>query len=429
MELIVIFVLVFLVARTGAQRGHYDWQASRLANRRHSRGQRVTRRAWSAVVHDAGYWAHQVTHLFPQFRHGIASGWHAGRTAEAEGRAARAEALTGHLSARSRVAAAIREQRRRQEELLAEIRSQREGEAGEGSPGELPSAAACEHAGVSCTYDYCPCPCPGCGGARHQAADGATYSYGAAGNRSHWPARSRYEAESQAQYWSTGGTPQVVAEYPPEGGPGTTVSSWLDGDPQALAPGDTGTDTGLGVRAGPVMDCDLCGKPLPPGYAGIAHPACIAAAECGRCGGCGEVLAWTGGRGYVKCSACDDGRLPVTPSTTEGTTMSGDITYDGVLRRMAVAISGAEQRGAEVSAAKSAAGTMADEMQSLGVDSATLGAMADHLDALDAAEKAQQRVTETATAVNDALRRGHQGLSEAHKDAPVAAAQSEFYED
>ena len=96
---------------------------------------------------------------------------------------------------------------------------------------------------------------------------------------------------------------------------------------------------------------------------------------------------------------------------------------------MAVAISGAEQRGAEVSAAKSAAGTMADEMQSLGVDSATLGAMADHLDALDAAEKAQQRVTETAQAVSHALTRGHQQLAEAHKDAPVAAADREFYQD
>ena len=105
-----------------------------------------------------------------------------------------------------------------------------------------------------------------------------------------------------------------------------------------------------------------------------------------------------------------------------------DVTYDGVISAMSAAVARAEGSAAEQQQAGQQASAMADQAQAAGVDPATLSAMADHLDAHDAATKALQRVQETAEAVELALKRGHAGLAEAHQDAPVQAADREFYQ-
>ena len=50
-------------------------------------------------------------------------GWHSGRIAQLEGREARAQAKTEHAQAYARVTEAVREQRRRQDEVLGRIRA------------------------------------------------------------------------------------------------------------------------------------------------------------------------------------------------------------------------------------------------------------------------------------------------------------------
>ncbi len=108
-------------------------------------------------------------------------------------------------------------------------------------------------------------------------------------------------------------------------------------------------------------------------------------------------------------------------------TGTGEVTYDGVLRGMTAAQADAEQKAAEADAAAKAASDTAEQMQALEMDPATLGAMADHLDAHAAAQTALARVQETAEIAKATLQRGHSGLSEAHKDAPVEAAAKPFY--
>jgi hypothetical protein len=105
-------------------RAHF--RSSKAANRKASAGKSKTRRAASAVHHDAGYWASQVLHGFPQARHGFAAGWHAGRQAQAEGNAVRQKAKTEHLEGRARLIPELSEHRRRQQEAMDRIRDSRQ---------------------------------------------------------------------------------------------------------------------------------------------------------------------------------------------------------------------------------------------------------------------------------------------------------------
>jgi hypothetical protein len=123
MEALILIIIVGWLVKKGVEDGHLHWQSSKAANRRRTAGQRAGRRAASAIQHDAGYWLHQVLNGFPQTRHGIAAGWHAGRTAQAQGIADRQQARADHLSLRARLAPEIREHLRRQDEALAAIRA------------------------------------------------------------------------------------------------------------------------------------------------------------------------------------------------------------------------------------------------------------------------------------------------------------------
>jgi hypothetical protein len=64
-----------------------------------------------------------------------------------------------------------------------------------------------------------------------ERAEGPGYSWGLAGARHHWPASSREEAEKWARHMSGDGRPREVAEYPPGGGPGRTVATYVNGKP------------------------------------------------------------------------------------------------------------------------------------------------------------------------------------------------------
>jgi hypothetical protein len=62
-------------------------------------------------------------------------------------------------------------------------------------------------------------------------ADRATYSWGSADSPYGWPADDLDSATSRARQASTVGKPYVVTEYPPGGGPGKNVVTYLNGKP------------------------------------------------------------------------------------------------------------------------------------------------------------------------------------------------------
>lgn len=148
--------------------------------------------------------------------------------------------------------------------------------------------------------------------------------------------------------------------------------------------------------------------------------------------------------------------VPAAPGDGDDMSAGTETTYQGVRDRMNQQVIDAEQHAieAEQSVAvteehaeaarrtKADAGTMAEEMQALQVDAGTLGAMAEHMEALDAAESAANelnelmvrvkeswgRVQETAEAVVDVLDAGgHGALDEAHANAAGGGAEKEFY--
>lgn len=378
-----------------------------------------SRRVAHAARHDAGYGLSQLLHGFPQSRHGFAQGWHEGRQAHIQARTEMERARAGHAEARRDGLSDIEALRQRRREALEEIRRQERGEGSGGSPGEVPVPDEPAGGGY-CPYcatrddEQCPPECATWTLRRHPypgREGGPTYSYGPESATSGWPSATAEHAHGQAQYMSGDGNPWVVTEYPPGGGPGRTVATYRNGELQAEEEDPHGEPEGDGDRA---VHYDV--------FSG------------------GQPASGTNG----------------TENPTEGTSMS-DVTYDGVVRDMATAVSNAENRAAEVNAAmaaaeeqaqeaadaKTRASQTADEMQALNMDAATLGAMADHLEALDGAEKAHQhveealeaarkeavRVMETAQNVTDTLQRGHQGLAEAHQNAPVEAAERPFYQD
>lgn len=141
MEALILAIIITYAIKKAVESSHLHWQSSKAANRKASRGRPLRNRAASALQHDAGYWAHQVLNGFPQARDGLAAGWHAGRTAQAQGTAARQQARTEHLEGLAGLLAEIRGQQRRQEEALERIRAaRRPGPGPEGAETAAPAA-------------------------------------------------------------------------------------------------------------------------------------------------------------------------------------------------------------------------------------------------------------------------------------------------
>ena len=321
METLILIIILVLVAKNGIKDGSLHWQKSRTANRRGSQGKSVPKRAASAVQHDVGYWGHQVLHGFPQTRHGLASGWTAGRAAQAQGAAERQKAKADHLTLRARLMPEIREHQRRQQDALEQIRKAQDPEP------EAPQQAGGE-AGTTRRVDGKP------------------------------------ETGSDKRFFDAR-----------ESG----YKGWIDQD---------------GIPVPDPSDPDPARNQYPPGE---------------------------GSPGSRESTS------PI-PSPPEGNTVpASDTTYDSVIQAMKDEQAAAEARTAEQQAASQRASQQSEEMQALDLDPDTLGAIADHLDAQQAAVTAQEKVMETAEAVQTALTRGHAGLAEAHQDAPVQAADKEFY--
>lgn len=123
MEALILAIILTYAIKKAAEDASRHWQGSKAANRKATRGQPARQRAASAARHDGAYWAEQVRGGFPQVRHGLYMGWHAGRIAQLEGAGARAAAKAEHAQVRARVAEAVREQRRRQDEALQRVRA------------------------------------------------------------------------------------------------------------------------------------------------------------------------------------------------------------------------------------------------------------------------------------------------------------------
>ncbi len=134
MEALILAMIIAYAVKKAAESAHEHWQGAKSANRASTRGRPARQRAASAARHDAGYWAKQVRGGFPQVRHGLYMGWHAGRVAQLEGWQVRAKAKADHAHLRARVTEAVREQRRRQAEALERIRAA--AAASPGRPGE-----------------------------------------------------------------------------------------------------------------------------------------------------------------------------------------------------------------------------------------------------------------------------------------------------
>jgi hypothetical protein len=73
---------------------------------------------------------------------------------------------------------------------------------------------------------------------------GPTYSFGHAGQPAAWPVPSLEEATARARQASADGEPYVVTEYPPGGGPGRTVATYVHGKPSQPTEGSTSMPAG-----------------------------------------------------------------------------------------------------------------------------------------------------------------------------------------
>lgn len=104
-----------------------------------------------------------------------------------------------------------------------------------------------------------------------------------------------------------------------------------------------------------------------------------------------------------------------------------EVTYDEVLRQARQYADTAEVYLAGVRDKKAALTAMADHMQALDVDSASLAEVADLIDLHRDAETALAEVHDRATAFAGEFARRHSLLAEAHASAPVKAAERDFY--
>lgn len=482
MEVILFFVLVYAAkkawddSKKGAAKSRQAYMARAAA--KHP-GMPRSRQVAHAARHDAGHVLSQLFRGFPNGRHGFASGWHEGRQAHAHARAEHQRAKAEHLETRASLIPDLAAYRARQKAALERIRR---------GAGPDVKAVACKHAPGTClTPTSCPCDCPDCMAAFNRQWEPPEEGSGGSGGRQ--PTRrvdGMPETDADRRFFDL----RESGYDGPVDRDGNIPECWLCGLPV------DGTELGASAhqRCLDVNDRDMertevrdshpleeverdlreqgkcpyqdkpndpngaaiyCGQPIEDSGADEPDEFCPqhqAEAEGDYDRAAEEVHYRT--RALLRES---DGEASPSPSTTEGTsTMASEVTYDGVIKAAGEAVTAAEERAAEVTRSISQAEAQAteagiaqrwadhaaDQMQALNVDSATLGAMADHQDALATAEKAHQavlealeqarqaqaRVTETAQNVESTLKRGHAGLAEAHQNAPVEAAATEFYE-
>lgn len=436
LEALILAVVIAYAIKKAAEGAHVHWQSSKTANRRSTRGQPVRRRAASAVQHDVGYWVQQVVNGFPQIRHGLAAGWHAGRTAQAQGNAARQQARTEHLEHRARLIPEIREHRRRQEEALRQIRAA--AQPGPAEPGEVcwlcgrpvsgdePGAAA--HERCLEVYDR--------DNARREIRDNRPLEVVEPDLRS----RGRCPWQIRPNGWDGGA---IYCGQPINGDEDDFCPQHqheVDGDDEGAAgelqryvrdlladedrtAGDPTYSWGLaGARAHWPADTREGAERWAQHMSTDGRPRDVAEYPPG--GGPGRIIAtYAGGR--LVTAGCSQ-----PPSPTEGhTTMptsSGETTYTEQLSELKAIRQDAEAAVNDARIRRMV--NRLDVLTSLGLDAATLSEAAEIDDALRAQQKAAQQVLDATDAAITGLQRRHGGIQEAVNDAPIAQpAEPAFY--
>ena len=256
------------------------------------------------------------------------------------------------------------------------------------------------------TPGNCPCDCPDCREAQAQEEG----SEGRQGG---------FEPVLLTVRSKSGRTLNPIA-----GGPVVSAAVWDQEDlDRRLAAAAADPDIEVSTRPlprpedyDPAADCDLCGKPLPPGYAGIAHADCIDAHE-GSEGGAGRHFArpingrnspMTTGRSY---QGGDFGR------TLSGGGSAGDTTYTQQMGELTAIRQDAEEEVNSVRRKRMV--NRLDILSGLGLDSASLSEAAAIDDALQAQEKAAQQTLDAADAAISGLKQRHGGIQEAVSSSPV----------
>lgn len=107
--------------------------------------------------------------------------------------------------------------------------------------------------------------------------------------------------------------------------------------------------------------------------------------------------------------------------------MASDTTYTSAIASAKAFHAAAESDANSIRQRQIAAMNMADEMQGLDVDALSMSEVFELLDRLKTAEEAVAAVGEQAGVVQSGLSGRHGGLDEAHANAPVKAAERDFY--
>jgi len=358
--------------------------ATRAAGRTLPKGRQQMIRRQS----DIGWWASEALHGFPVMRTGQQAGWLSHKAAADHQKALREEARTTHLETRASVLSTIPEHRRRQRDALQQIHDV----LGDGKGKE----------------------------AVREAADAVVLPF---------PERPAPEPE-----------PASAAEP----GPHAPREDARPGDSSWLQPGERRCETcgGTGANADRTSNCPDCrgwgSGPADPD-APEAPPGTICTA-CGNPAREGDPVLQDGPHPTHRSHALDDPRnqrpsgdgWPTgQPHRRKSDNQTGgtvsDTTYSSVLQRAQAFLAQSDQDSAAIEARLNDAITDADGMQGAEVDSATLGEQMDLIDRLREAQAALTAVGEQATVVANGVQQRHSGLDEAHREAPVRAAQRDFY--
>jgi hypothetical protein len=431
----------------------------------------------SAARHAAaGWWAREVGHGFPVHRTGWHAAWLAHQTVADHHKARREEARTTALETRASVLKGMPERKQRQAEAQKEldaINAELAAQQAKGSPATGRKAvqkAADEVAARRKKKPLVTDVCPSCGapdGYEHLTtctrstpplpADGVRAPSTTPG----WtppPPEAAEKAERMLALRRSGyhGPIDLDGNPVPPSDPGpvvidTPVRLHNAEDSDHLLPGEPpcGGCGGTGRNGDGTSNCPVCrgwgAAHVDPEFMDAA-PAGTVCNACGRKGSAEDpVLIAPGGTRTHRSHAAElheayadalkrhypDDSEPISPTaspTTQGAPVTADTNYTTVLTNAKAFAAHADEDATTAAQRRQTAEQHLEEMQAAEVDPATLSSQMDLVDKLRAAEEAAKATGEHATAVADGLQQRHGGLKAAHDDAPVRAAQRDFYE-
>jgi len=426
-----LVAILFLIGCGYAMKGAWDHvrtdaRASRAAKVKaatKAAGGTLPKHQRSAVArrHTVGWWAREVGGGFPAARTGWHAGWIAHKTALERQRVIREEARTEHIETKAGFRKDLAEHQRRQAEARADLERELAAQQAKGSPATGKKAVQSAAATVADldakraekTREQGVPPLPADMVAREPAVIDT-------------PARVHHMEDSD---WLKPGERRCEGC----GGSGRNADG-TDACPVCRGFGSAPDDP-LSPIAAPGAVCGACGNPERPGdpVLATASGSNIHLSHARQ-----QQEAYREALNQMRRDEQEPGpdasRNPQptgssTPSTTEGEPVSAETNYTTVLNNAKAAAEQAEEDAAAAAQRLQVAQQHAEEMQAAEVDPATLSSQMDLVDRLQAAEQAAKETMEHAMAVYDGLQQRHGGLKEAHDDAPVRAAQREFYEE